>query len=469
MRMTFLFIFILTLQTFSMKAGAQACPGSLPAGIACIAAGSSTDITAFSICEKVINSHTSGKAIMAATNTLAEWNGFRASLPSNGVSLGTCGSAFTPVTQLYSTPGTYSYAVPTGCGSLVIRAWGGGGGGGGDSGGAQSAGGNGGTSSATYGGTTYSAGGGFGGATAATGNAGAGGTTPTSGDYNFGGAAGGSGASFGGYGGPAAMVGADTPNLTGTGTPSASTNFGVGGGASCAGGGFCGGGGGGGSFMQKTIAVSGGTVTVVVGAAGTAGGGNGPGAAGGVGRVVLDCGATGFNVCGDSATVGIGAICNGNQYAGSLNGSKYMTTLNGCTSPPATATCAGGVTIDLSRAYAANDGRTPTAHTAATGATSTTDGAANTALLVPYADTDMAKYCDALVYGGYSDWFLPAKDEAAQVATTYGDYFVYGTRGPGESNFLPSSTQTPGNGGYYTTNGSQISYNSNPFRCMRKF
>jgi hypothetical protein len=49
--------------------------------------------------------------------------------------------------------------------------------------------------------------------------------------------------------------------------------------------------------------------------------------------------------------------------------------------------------------------------TATSGATSLVDGPANTAALVSQGSHPAAEFCNNLVIGGYSDWYLPATNE----------------------------------------------------------
>lgn len=113
-----------------------------------------------------------------------------------------------------------------------------------------------------------------------------------------------------------------------------------------------------------------------------------------------------------------GTLCSdGTIYVGTYNGYKYKTTRGGCTNS-GTPTCAGG-TDTVTKAFAANDGRTPSANAGwslASNFGSGSDGASNSAYLAAnYADTDAAKYCENMTYGGYSDWFLPAQWELYQL------------------------------------------------------
>ena len=85
-----------------------------------------------------------------------------------------------------------------------------------------------------------------------------------------------------------------------------------------------------------------------------------------------------------------------------LSGTTYMVTPGGCTDST-TPTCDGG-TDRLSKSW----GSTGTT----TSAISTTDGSGNTAKIVALDNTaSAAKYCSDITYGGYNDWFLPAKDQ----------------------------------------------------------
>ena len=100
-----------------------------------------------------------------------------------------------------------------------------------------------------------------------------------------------------------------------------------------------------------------------------------------------------------------GAIC-----AGSWNGSNYMTTPGNCTDYVNNATAftpvCNGASDTVTHAWANNSGTT--AYNVVTGIASTTDGSANTTSLLGYTDTDAARYCHYMNYGGYTDWYLPA-------------------------------------------------------------
>lgn len=107
--MRFLFSLVL-ISSLSVVAHAQ-CPGSPPAGIQCVGAGSNSDITAFTVCANVANAHASGKALMVPVATSTEWSAFRgATVP--GVTIGSCGGG-PPLPALVQTAGPLYAAAGT--------------------------------------------------------------------------------------------------------------------------------------------------------------------------------------------------------------------------------------------------------------------------------------------------------------------------------------------------------------------
>lgn len=118
-----------------------------------------------------------------------------------------------------------------------------------------------------------------------------------------------------------------------------------------------------------------------------------------------------FNVTSGSACTGvttIGQACpEGGIYAGtySPNGTtyNYMTTPGGCNNSN-TPVCGGGNDTTTVMIWGSMG--------ITTGAVSTTDGKTNTATIVAADSTAAAaKFCHNMNYAGYSDWFLPARDE----------------------------------------------------------
>jgi hypothetical protein len=164
-----------------------------------------------------------------------------------------------------------------------------------------------------------------------------------------------------------------------------------------------------------------------------------------------------------------GVLYGGTGFAG-LGSYKYMTTPGHCTDS-ATPTC-DGTEDDLQKKWANNSGTT--AYNVNTGATSVTDGASNTTIAATnYTDTDAAKYCQNMTYpaGGYTDWYLPARDELNLV--------LYGMKALGKGDFTTlhywSSTEyNPSNiWTQFFPSGGQADgdkTNLNHFiRCVRKY
>ena len=166
--------------------------------------------------------------------------------------------------------------------------------------------------------------------------------------------------------------------------------------------------------------------------------------------------------CGKS-TPPAGTVCTGGAiFAGSYNGYRYMTTPAGCGAGTAP-TCGGDDTL-FYLAWGASG--------TATGITSLTDGAANTtALAAGYADTAAAKYCEALNFLGYSDWFLPAQTEA--VNTLYTNRALIPGLVLDGSNYWTSSESTSTKAFLIqfktATQGNTGKTNQMFIRCMRKY
>ena len=119
--------------------------------------------------------------------------------------------------------------------------------------------------------------------------------------------------------------------------------------------------------------------------------------------------------CSDSSIVG--DICTGGAvYAGQNAGFKYMITPSNCRD----LTCSNMGTALAGDTYTrawARDVVGATAYGVVTG-TSETDGVTNTNNLAGnYIDTDAAKFCQNLNFGGYTDWYLPARSELQYIAT----------------------------------------------------
>jgi hypothetical protein len=125
------------------------------------------------------------------------------------------------------------------------------------------------------------------------------------------------------------------------------------------------------------------------------------------------------------AGVAVGDPCpNGVLYAGTgfagLGTYRYMTTPGNCTDS-VTPTC-NGATDSLMKTWGTFG--------IDTGAISETDGANNTTTLAVNYACAAADYCQDMTYpaGGYTDWYLPAKDELNLV--------LYAMHMAGKGNFV---------------------------------
>jgi hypothetical protein len=155
----------------------------------------------------------------------------------------------------------------------------------------------------------------------------------------------------------------------------------------------------------------------------------------------------------------IGQNCSGIVYAGiSPDGSKRMYT---------TSSDAGDMSWGINTIW----------DFSATGATSATSGFSNTPIIVPAdANPNMAGIqphpaaitCNDLVYGGYSDWYLPAEDE---LNVLYTNKSAIGGFGP---QLYWSSTEDPSPVGARNIRfsngdvGASSKYEAQGVRCVRR-
>lgn len=203
---------------------------------------------------------------------------------------------------------------------------------------------------------------------------------------------------------------------------------------------YYGGGGAGGGVYSASGGLGGGGSADIAGTANT-GGGGGCRAGGGSGVVILKY--MSVDPCTVSPTPG--TVCaNGTIYFGSLSAVKYITTPGGCSDMPAGSVSGGSGTT----AYANSD-FTPASCSGTDAMTKTwNDGTTNyydipgvysiaTTAAIGYGATNIdpdfgsvytnaivaittgaqggyhaaARYCDKLNYGGYTDWYLPNRQE----------------------------------------------------------
>ena len=186
----------------------------------------------------------------------------------------------------------------------------------------------------------------------------------------------------------------------------------------------------------------------------------------GAGKVCSRGTCTSVTVTCSSSSV-IGDVCTGGAvYAGQFGGNNYMITPSNCID----STCSNLDTAAAGDTYTtawATGGGNP-AYGVATGATSLTNGVTNTNILAgSYTDTNAAKFCQNLIFGGYTDWYLPAIDELIHL---YANRSAFGF--DTAVNYWSSTEQTINNAYYMNINGTRTSYDrsySYHVRCVRRF
>ena len=182
----------------------------------------------------------------------------------------------------------------------------------------------------------------------------------------------------------------------------------------------------------------------------------------------------GMNV-GDTCSNGV--LYAGTGFAALGSDYKYMTTPGDCSDFPNnntefTPTCSGATDTLGNKGWANGSGAS--AYHTNTGLASFITGASNTiSLATMYTDTDAARYCHNMVYpaGGYSDWYLPARDELNLV--------LYGMHLAGRGNFSTanwywSSSEQAANNGWAKifSDGSYFNCekpNNHIVRCVRRY
>jgi len=154
-------------------------------------------------------------------------------------------------------------------------------------------------------------------------------------------------------------------------------------------------------------------------------------------------------------------------YVGTYKGKQYFTTPGGCTDS-GTPTCAGGTDTVLKK-WANNSGTT--AYNIDAIATDDYEvGVSQSATLAgSYTDTEAAKFCENMNYAGYTDWYLPSKEELAFLHRNSASIggFVY-------SSFYWSSTEYNSTVAWsfgfsygFASNNSKT--NNYYVRCVRRF
>lgn len=151
------------------------------------------------------------------------------------------------------------------------------------------------------------------------------------------------------------------------------------------------------------------------------------------------------------------------DYGGTEGVRKIMVTPGRCTNS-ATPTCNGG-TDNVTKTWGASGTNT--------GSYDRYDGEAATAFLAStYGDTNAAKFCADMTYGGYSDWYLPSDEEMAILYGLTGSIAGFATGG-GTHEYW-TSVETSSTQAYYVDfavgSGSIGTTKTTAFlvRCIRK-
>lgn len=110
--------------------------------------------------------------------------------------------------------------------------------------------------------------------------------------------------------------------------------------------------------------------------------------------------------------VAAGTVCSGGSlYVGSIGQKKYITTPGNCNdlTNPAGITICDGKSDSQKKTWGVDK--------VFSGVVDVENGNTNTTRLVQnFTDAEAAKFCDSMVFGGYSDWFLPSENEIKVLA-----------------------------------------------------
>jgi len=187
------------------------------------------------------------------------------------------------------------------------------------------------------------------------------------------------------------------------------------------------------------------------------------------------------DICFGSSAPAVGTSCyGGSKFAGALTtggvSARYMVTPGGCTNnvdetSQFTATCNGG-TDTVTKSWGTNYDH-PTLTSSTPDANS---GEKNTVTLSNYATAhSAARFCQNLVYGGHTDWFLPNREELNLIYTNRAAIGGFATTGGAfnDGSYWSSTENTSANSSYlaFSTGTTSTGDKSSALyvRCVRRY
>lgn len=169
----------------------------------------------------------------------------------------------------------------------------------------------------------------------------------------------------------------------------------------------------------------------------------------------------------------IGQTCpNGAKYLGTYNyggsiGTKKLLITPGTCNDSATPTCPDSGLDTVIKTWQASPGTT------ATGATSTSDGYANTNSIIASGGLaePAAEFCANMTFAGLSEWYLPAQDEWAHVITnmTALGASTFGCQSWTSTETTASNARYGGDNSGYCASGAMGKTNTNRVRCILRY
>jgi hypothetical protein len=168
----------------------------------------------------------------------------------------------------------------------------------------------------------------------------------------------------------------------------------------------------------------------------------------------------------DDCIVGQSCWGTNNLYIGTYNGHQYFTTPGGCTNS-GTPTCAGGADT-VTKAWASSAPESSTS----LGLTNFVDGQAQSSTLAGYTTAAAAQFCENMTYAGYTDWYLPSRQELNLLYQKSGELGSIGGFNY-SSNYWSSTENNTSYAWYFLFHNGYANYTNKTsayyVRCVRRF